>query len=123
MGQGDEPEFYREQPDRPPAAPEDIGIHSSPIGSFMPIGIYRPLPIVRFAGAIVVQVLALLLLFGLLYSKAGMFTVVTTALVSFALGKRTLDRGMVEASTGWRAATISVLALNWLIVSLGSLVR
>src|SRR6188472_1890276 len=80
MGQGDEPEFYREQPDRPPAVSEDIGIHSSPIGSFMPIGIYRPLPIVRFAGAVIVQALALLLLFGVLYSKAGMFTVATTAL-------------------------------------------
>jgi hypothetical protein len=123
MGQGDEPEYYREQPDRPLAAPEDIGIHSSPIGGFMPVGIYRPVPIVRFAGTILLQSFALLVLFGLLYAKSGIFTVAATALVSVAVGKRAFDRWLSEASTGWKVATVGMLALNWAIVSLGSLGR
>ena len=120
MAQGDEPEFYRELPDRPFAPPTEAGIHSSPIGSFMPVGTYRPIPIVRFAGTVVMQILALLALFTVLYSKAGVFTIATTALVSLALGKRAWGRDAAEMPTGWKTATIGVLALNWGLVALGS---
>ena len=123
MAQSDEPELYREVPDRQPDVGDEAGIRSSAIGSFIPVGTYRPIPIVHFAGTILLQILALLALFGVLYSKPGIFTIAASALVTLALGNRAFDRWLGDASTAWKIATVVVLGLNFLLVALGSLER
>jgi hypothetical protein len=123
MAQSNEPEFYQEVPDRPSDTDDEIGIRSSAIGSFMPVGSYRPVPIVHFAGTLLLQILALMVLFGVLYAKAGIFTIAASTVVTIALGKRAFDRWLGETSTAWKIATVAVLALNLLIVTLGCLER
>jgi hypothetical protein len=123
MAQSDDPQLYRVEPDDPSDLPSDVGVQSSTIGTFMPVGTYRPVPIVHFAGTILVQILVLLVLFGVLYSKAGIFTIATGALVTFGLGKRAFGRWLGDASMAWKIATIAMLAFNLLLVSLGSLGR
>ena len=50
-------ELFRVQPDRPPAPPADVGIHSWPIGSFAPMAFYRARPIVDFTRTVLMQFL------------------------------------------------------------------
>ena len=52
-----------------------------------------------------------------------MFTIATATLVTLALGKRAFDRWLGEASTAWKVATVAILAINLLIVTLGCLER
>jgi hypothetical protein len=121
MPQTEEPVLYRVQPDRPPAPPPDVGVHSWPVGSYMPMGFYRPVPIVRFTGAMVVQSLANVVLHGLLYALPGALTVGACAVVALVLAWRAFAGWLGEASRAWKVATAVALALNLLLVSLASL--
>jgi len=93
--------------------PAEHVVEYSEMGTFMPVGRYRPIPIVWFAGAWVVQVLALVILFLLLMNKAALFTIAATAWSSLGIGKWTFGRGMSGASTAWKAATVAALLFNW----------
>lgn len=75
----------------------------------IPDGHYRPIPIVWFAGALLIQVVVLPVIFMLLLSKHGLFTVVIAAAVTGATGLWTWRRGMQHASFGWRVSTILML--------------
>lgn len=97
--------------------PAEHVVHYSPMGTFMPVGTYRPIPIVWFAGAWVVQVAALVFLFLLLSSKAALFTIAATALASLGIGHWTFGRGMAGASTAWKACTVVALFFNWAMVA------
>lgn len=98
--------------------PAEQVVQHSDIGSFMPVGYYRPIPIVWFAGGWFVQVGALLFLFLLLLGKPILYPLLTTALVSYGIGHWTFGRGMSGASTGWKVFTVAALGLNWVLVAL-----
>ena len=101
----------------------DNGIRSSNIGSFMPEGTYRPVPIVWFAGAYILQSLALVALFGILISKGSLLIIASSALATFGIGRMTFQRGMATAAKPWQIATVAMLLANFLLVVLGALAR
>ncbi|MBV7267093.1 hypothetical protein [Erythrobacter ani] len=77
---------------------------------------YRPIPIVWFTGAFVIQTVVLFAIFILLLDQHGAITIALSALVTGAIGAWTWDRGMAQASRGWRAATIIAFLVNLLLV-------
>ena len=79
---------------------------------------YRPIPIVWFAGALILQWVVLTGIFFLLIGQAGWMTVFTAALATGMIGKWTWDRGMATASSSWRLATVAILAVNLMLVLL-----
>lgn len=95
----------------------DIGVRGSTVGSFMPDTSYRAVPMVWFAGAWFIHSMCLAFLLLLLQHKAPWFTWATTMLVTIMVARRTFARGMREAGPGWRIATVTMLALNWLWVA------
>lgn len=101
-----------------PPASFDSGIHASSLGNFLPEVAYRPVPIAWFLAAWVVHSFSLAALALILSGKAAFFTLSTTFLITIAVVRWTFARGMREAGTGWRAATIIALALNWLWVAM-----
>lgn len=103
-----------------PWEPEEFGVRSSAIGSFVPEGTYRPVPIVWLAGAGFLQIFALIFLFVLLFGRPPFYTLAATGLISFSIGRWTFRRGMAQAGRGWRVFTVAVLVLNWAIVSFGA---
>lgn len=100
--------------------PENTGVRSSNIGSFMPEGTYRPVPIVWFAGAEFVQIWALFFVFLFLSGSPPIFTLLLSGLITLAIGRWTFRRGMAQAATGWQIFTLTALALNWMLVSFGA---
>ncbi|MEQ8411970.1 MAG: hypothetical protein RIB52_10475 [Erythrobacter sp.] len=84
---------------------------------------YRPIPIVWFTGALVVQMVALFAIFFVLFGQHGAFTIALSALVTGTIGAWTWDRGMKNAGTGWKAATAIALLAGLLLVTLASLDR
>jgi hypothetical protein len=100
-----------------------LGVRSSNIGSFVPEGTYRPVPIVWFAAAWIVHSFSIGFLFLLLINKAAIFTWLTTLLISFAVARWTFNRGMRDSGLGWRIATIAALACNWGLIALTAAAR
>lgn len=98
----------------------DTGIRSSDIGSFMPEGTYRPVPIVWVASAFILQGFCLTILFLALLNKAAIFTVGGSAILSLYFGHRAFARGLAEAARGWQIFLIGLLSFNWLLVSFAS---
>lgn len=99
--------------------PAEQVVEYSNIGTFMPVGSYRPIPIVWFAGAIFLQGIALTVLFLVLLNKPPVFPILTTALISFAIGRWTFGRGMADASTAWKVITVTMLVFNWALTTFG----
>lgn len=91
--------------------------------SLMPDAIYRPIPIAWFAGAVILNALALSVVYAIFSSKAGWFTVAGGLLAAAYVLSITWKRGMAGASLGWRMATVVVLTVNWLLVSLAAMAR
>jgi hypothetical protein len=100
--------------------PVDFGVRSSDMGSFIPEGTYRPIPIVWLTAAWVVHSFSLAALYLVLINKAGIFTLLTTAIITFWVTRWTFGRGMAEAGTGWKVATVVLLTINWLLVAMGA---
>ncbi len=98
----------------------DNGIRSSDLGSFIPEGTYRPIPIVWFTAAYLIHSLSLVILFLGLSNQAPWFTWLTTLIISIAVARWTFQRGMNNASKGWQIATILALAVNWSLVALAA---
>ncbi|OJW62015.1 MAG: hypothetical protein BGO57_01165 [Sphingomonadales bacterium 63-6] len=101
--------------------PPEYGVRSSDIGSFLPEGTYRPVPIVWFASAWFLQSIVLLVVFFTLLNKHPAFNILACGLLTFAIGRWTFRRGMAEAGSGWRLFTGLALAFNWAVVSAGAL--
>jgi hypothetical protein len=95
----------------------DNGIRSSNIGSFIPEGSYRPVPIVWLAAAWILQGVALSIMLMVLNGKMPIFTVLTSAIITFVLGNWTFERGMAQAGTGWKIATVVILLITLALVS------
>ena len=93
--------------------PIDTGIRSSSIGSFMPEGTYRAIPIVWFVAAWVVHNIAMWLLVALLAGKHPFFVISTTVMASGWILNRAFQAGIKDAATGWKVALVVALVLNW----------
>lgn len=101
--------------------PPEYGVRSSDIGSFLPEGTYRPVPIVWFAAAWFLQSIVLLVVFFSLLNNHPAINIIACGLVTIAIGRWTFRRGMADAGSGWRLLTILALAFNWVVVSVGAL--
>ena len=85
---------------------------------------YRPIPIVWFAGALLMQVIAQPVLVGLTFGVLGLPQLVVVAICLAASGliwHFTYERGMAEASAGWRWGTGLMLAFFFGITALSLL--
>lgn len=100
--------------------PVDFGVRSSDLGSFMPEGTYRPVPIVWLTAAWVVHSFSLMILFFVLINKPAIYTLLTTAIVTYWVTSWTYRRGMAKAGRGWMIATAVLLAINWLLTAMGT---
>lgn len=81
---------------------------------------YRPIPIAWFAAAFLVQMCVLFVIFIALASQNGWITIALASLATGAIGKWTWDRGMSDAGTAWRIATIVMLAVQLAFVCIGA---
>ena len=84
---------------------------------------YRPIPIAWFAGAFLMQMILLFILFVTLIGLSGWITIAVSALASGALGMWTWDRGMRDAGLGWQVATIVMLSVQLGFICLGAAAR
>ena len=80
---------------------------------------YRPIPIAWFAAAFLLQMVVLVVIFMVLLDESAWITVVLCSLATGALGKWTWDRGMKDAGTGWKIATVLMLLFQLAFVWLG----
>ena len=104
--------------ERPDPAEEDIWAGdrrlSRPDSSlpdwYTPDVIYRPIPIAWFAGALVLQCIAMPVVFMIMHGRGPAAIVMASALVTGAIGWITWQRGIGDAALGWRIATITMLA-------------
>ncbi len=78
----------------------------------VPDSAYRPVPIVWFTGAMLLQFLLLCLLFFALAGANGIYTMGFGGLLTGVVGAWTWRRGMASAPVGWRTATIMMLAVQ-----------
>ncbi|KPL68557.1 hypothetical protein SZ64_10840 [Erythrobacter sp. SG61-1L] len=101
--------------------PPEYGVRSSDIGSFLPEGTYRPLPIVWFAAAWLLQIFALPVMFFSLLTTHPAINIIACGLLTYAIGRWTFRRGMAGAGNGWRIFTVLALGFNWVVVSVAAL--
>ncbi len=95
----------------PPTPDDNIGVRSTDIGSFLPEATYRPVPIVWFVSAMMVQFFALAFLLSL--PVTGIAIVALSTVASVLVRYWTFRRGMARASRAWKFATDIGLLLNW----------
>jgi hypothetical protein len=115
---GEHPEDAEFTVELPPPSPwriaeAPIGVRSMPIGSFMPEGTFRPIPITWLVAAWVVHNLAMVLLVSVLVGRPLVWTLCTTTLASLWIGHKAFAAGMAQASTGWKLALVLALLVNW----------
>ena len=92
----------------------------------IPDAAYRPIPIVWFTGALLLQMFGLAALAAVLVEtleaipsgQSGWVLLAMTAAFSLAVGMWTWDRGMRSASRGWRIATALMMIAQWSVVAL-----
>ena len=80
----------------------------------IPDASYRPVPIVWFTGAFLLQLLGLVLL-AVPMALVGASALIHTAfaiVLTGVIGFRCWERGMARASLGWRIATILMLLIQ-----------
>ena len=85
---------------------------------------YRPIPIVWFAGALLLQIIAQPVVFGIARGVLGLSPYVVIAAALLASGiiwHFAMERGMATASFGWRFATGLMLAFFFAITALTAL--
>lgn len=84
---------------------------------------YRPIPIAWFAAAFLIQMVVLFIIFIALSSQNGWPTIILCSLATGAIGKWTWDRGMHEAGSGWKIATVLMLVAQLAFICLGASAR
>ncbi|MEO0690912.1 MAG: hypothetical protein AAFY51_11515 [Pseudomonadota bacterium] len=75
---------------------------------------YRPIPIVWFTGAFLLHLMIVFAIVVLLNRLGPWFVVGAAALAAGVIGAWTWERGMKDAGTGWKVATVLFLGLNTL---------
>lgn len=119
----------REEPDRGDPEAIDLDQHNRTRDDtalpdwYVPDASYRPIPIAWFAGAFLIQMVVLFVIFLTLIGQHPLFTIAGALLATAMIGKWTWDRGMAEASTAWKSATAVVLAIQLALVCLGAFGR
>lgn len=88
--------------------------------SIIPDAKYRPIPIAWFAATFLIQLAVLTFLFAVLLGQSGWITIAISGLATGAIGMWTWERGMKDASGGWKAATIAILVVQLAFVCLGA---
>ncbi|BDI61113.1 hypothetical protein [Qipengyuania nanhaisediminis] len=83
----------------------------------MPDTAYRPLPIVWFTGAFFVHLLATSVIALILSGQAGWISFALSAMAAGGIARWTWARGMAQAATGWKIATIAMLLINLFFVA------
>jgi hypothetical protein len=86
----------------------------------VPDSAYRPVPIVWFTGAMILQLLVLGVLFFALLGANGLYTVVAGSAATGTIGAWTWRRGMASAAASWQVVTIAMLALQLAFVILAA---
>lgn len=81
---------------------------------------YRPIPIVWFTGAFVIQMVVVFAIFVLFLSLHGAITIGLSAMATGVIGAWTWDRGMKHAGAGWQVATLFILTATFLLVCAGA---
>lgn len=81
---------------------------------------YRPIPIAWFAAAVLIQAVAVYAVFFVLIDVNGWITVGLTGLVSAGIYLWSLERGLASAGSGWRIALAIVLAVQFVLVAMGT---
>lgn len=84
---------------------------------------YRPIPIAWFAAAFLLQLVVLFALFIILSGQNGWLTIVLASLATGALGMWTWERGMKDAGSGWKVATVLMLAAQLAFICIGAASR
>jgi hypothetical protein len=82
----------------------------------VPDSSYRPIPIVWFTGALILQMIAIYAVFVIFLSQNGFITIGLAAMITGMIGGWTWKRGMKDAGSGWRIATIIMLMSQLLLV-------
>lgn len=75
---------------------------------------YRPIPIVWFTGALILQLITVSILAAFFGQVSTWLAIGLCGLATGAIGMWTWDRGMKHAGAGWRIATIVMLAFGLL---------
>jgi len=89
----------------------------------IPDGKYRPVPIVWFTGALFVQIFFTSFASLALSSMSGWFVIILAAAASVTIGVWTWRRGMNVAGSGWKIATVIMLAVFFALTCLGAITR
>ena len=80
---------------------------------------YRPIPIAWFAAAIVMQAALISFLWLLLSQLSGWITIALASLTTGGIFQWAWTRGIGDAGSGWRIATIAVMALQLVLIIIG----
>ncbi|NVE94061.1 hypothetical protein [Altererythrobacter lutimaris] len=81
---------------------------------------YRPIPIVWFTAAFLVQSVVLLAISVVFSHANGILPIAFGISATWVIGRKTWDRGMKNASERWKAATIWVLLIQLAFIVLGA---
>ncbi len=82
----------------------------------VPDSSYRPIPIVWFTGALILQMIAIYAVFVIFLSQNGFITIGLAAMITGMIGGWTWKRGMKDAGSGWRTSTIAMLLAQLVLV-------
>lgn len=104
--------MIRNDPDDDDYGPPEYGVRSSDIGSFIPEGSYRPLPIVWCAGAWLIQIFVLPWVWILTLRAPPTVGALCAGLISFWIAHWTWRRGMARSSWAWQIATAALMVIN-----------
>jgi len=81
---------------------------------------YRPIPIAWFAAAILIQTVAVTVLFVITLRQSGWFTIGLCVLASAGILMWSWDRGIGTAGKGWQIATVIVMLLQLGFIAIGA---
>lgn len=94
-------------------AREEFGITTAVPGTWMPEAAYRPVPIVWFGGAFVLQSIQLIVFTIMFATKQPIYTAGTTLIATLAIAFWTWNRGIRGSTPVWQAATFGMLGFFW----------
>lgn len=87
---------------------------------YVPDASYRPVPIAWFAAAILIQTVAISVIFFALISKSGWLTLALAGAASLAVLIWSWERGIGKAGPGWQIATVLVMLLQIGFIAMGT---
>lgn len=88
---------------------------------YLPDASYRPIPIAWFAGALVMQIIAMPFIFIVTVGYGLLLVIGTSALISMAIGLLSWRRGIGIASPAWQIGTVAMLLVFFAINCLAAL--